>query len=322
HVIDPALYGLPPLPDSDDEDLIDGPTIAKAHGRTPAAKVAGSRQKGKGKQRAVPSSSKGKQRASAPDSSQKRKAGTLSSDEDVDEPDLKRGHPRGAGNYHPDDVTELLNAVEAELPLGQRGWLAIHRRYTKWAHKHDRPDTVKSLETKYKQLIKTTMPTGDGYCPPDVKTAHSIEELINERACTRDLDDSDFDGDASRTNAAVKSDDDDNDDNVEIVDPPAVKKAVSAIIRHPDLLAPGSRRKTRVNGMELVAKLADPLQNTHYLTLSQQFRDSQMTTESLRNQVPALNSRLHDAERARDRADMKLELQELAGGRQSSASWS
>jgi hypothetical protein len=46
--------------------------------------------------------------------------------------------------------------------------------------------------------VKTTKPTGDGVCPPDVTRAHEIDALINERAGTRDLNDLDFDADASQ----------------------------------------------------------------------------------------------------------------------------
>ena len=44
--IDPTLQ---PLPLGTDVDLSDPPTIAKAQGHKPSKKVAGSRQKGKGK---------------------------------------------------------------------------------------------------------------------------------------------------------------------------------------------------------------------------------------------------------------------------------
>lgn len=40
--------------------------------------------------------------------------------------------------------------------------------------------------------MKTKKPTGDGICPPEIHQAHYIDGLINERAGTRDLGDSDF----------------------------------------------------------------------------------------------------------------------------------
>ncbi|CAA7263351.1 unnamed protein product [Cyclocybe aegerita] len=191
-VIDLALL---PLPEVSDDDLSDPVTIVKSRGHAAAKKVAGSRQKGKGKQRAVLTESrdKGKEKATA------RKHRHASDDEEV-EVVAKRGRPKGAGNYTADEVDALLDFVEEELPLGQCGWQSIHRGFTHWARRNDAAErTLKSLETKFKQLVKTTKPTGDAYCPPDVKQAHKIDGRINERAATRDLNDSDFDDAAQLT---------------------------------------------------------------------------------------------------------------------------
>ena len=74
-------------------------------------------------------------------------------DPDDDLPVAKRGRPHGAGNYSLDDIKALLDLTQAELPLGQRGWLSIKGHYSKWARKHNRPEReVKSLETKFKQV--------------------------------------------------------------------------------------------------------------------------------------------------------------------------
>ncbi|GLB43938.1 hypothetical protein LshimejAT787_1501220 [Lyophyllum shimeji] len=318
--IDPRLAGLPPLSDSDDDDLTHDPTVAKAQGHAPAKKVASSRREPKGpKQRASQPMNKGKARASEPISSRKRKALLLSDDEDIKEAEAKRGRPRGSSNYTINEVMHLLDLLEAELPLGQKGWNSVYKKYTKWARNNNYISrTVKSLDTKYKQLIKTTMPTGDGRCPPDVKHAHQIEDLIKERACTRDLNDSGFDGDATHDNSACKTDagEEDDDDEVEIVETPSVKKEIChAIVRHPDPLATITCRENHPHGMELVTKLADAfdpaafkardaeradrsLQNTQILTLSQQLCDLHATIESLRAQITNRHSDLHKVERA------------------------
>ncbi|GLB43906.1 hypothetical protein LshimejAT787_1500900 [Lyophyllum shimeji] len=341
--IDPRLAGLPLLLDSDDDDLTHGPTVAKAQGRAPAKKVASSRREPKAKQRASQPMNKGKARASEPISSRKRKALLLSDDEDIKEAEAKCGRPRGSSNYTIDEVMHLLDLLEAELPLGQKGWNSVYKKYTKWARNNNYISrTVKSLDTKYKQLIKTTMPTGDSRCPPDVKRAHQIEDLIKERACTRDLNDSGFDGDAAHDNPACKTDagEEDDDDEVEIVETPSVKKEIChAIVRRPDPLATITRRKNCPHGMELVTKLADAfdpaafkardaeradrsLQNTQILILSQQLCDSHATIKSLRAQITNLYSDLHKVERACDRADMKLELFEMSRGPKHPPSWS
>jgi len=132
--IDPALISVP---DGDDSDLQDGPSIAKAHGYAPADKVAGSRQKGKQRAHDTPVSRKRKQPA----------------DFDEDLRTTKRGRPQGAGNYSQEDLKALLDAVQEELPLSQRGWQNIHVKFVKWARKRGRPERAcKSLETKYKQV--------------------------------------------------------------------------------------------------------------------------------------------------------------------------
>jgi len=149
HAIDPALIAIP---NDNDDILSDGPTIAKAQGHSAAAKVAGAHQKGKGKKKEVTSKSKG--HGLQPEAMVNiRKRKKISDDEDELDEDLKHGGPRGAGNYMAEDVSVLLDLVEKELPLGQRGWQTIHRQFTKWACLNCRPEhALKSLETKYKQV--------------------------------------------------------------------------------------------------------------------------------------------------------------------------
>lgn len=96
---------------------------------------------------APPKASKSKQKPK-----QKPTAVVTISDNEV-EPPTKRGRPSGAGNYNDIDTKALLKYVEAELPIGIRGWKAVHSRFKKWARDHQRPDReAKSLETKFKQV--------------------------------------------------------------------------------------------------------------------------------------------------------------------------
>jgi hypothetical protein len=134
--IDPALI---PLPDDDDKDICDPHTIIKAISITAAEKNAGScRSILAGKQRL--SLDKGKRKA-------------ILDDDDQDVKPAKRGRPAGSGNYNDEDLTALLDFIKEELPLGQRGWQAVHVKLTKWAHRHHRPErTLKSIKTKYKQV--------------------------------------------------------------------------------------------------------------------------------------------------------------------------
>jgi len=183
--------------------------------------------------------------------------------------------------------------------------------------------------------VKTKKPTGDAYCPPEIKRAHQIDDLINERAFTRDISDGELDGSDNIDNTRHLNNDEDPDNDSD-APPVKIKKADhvihEAIIRRPDSSVP--HRTSRMAGTDLMAKLSatfDPasqqardadranrsMQNAQLLALSQQLRDANTTTEGLRTQINDLQSRLHEAERARDRADLKLEM--LQFSRSSSA---
>ncbi|KAJ7615071.1 hypothetical protein DFH06DRAFT_1367832, partial [Mycena polygramma] len=282
--IDPALLRLPR----------DGPDLRKAK---PAGKVGGSRHKDKGKKRQRDSSASGRD----------------------SEPAAKRGpgRPQGSANYSKEDISNLFDFVGVELPVGQKGWKEVHRRYRKYAAQNHRPERApKALESKYKQYLKQKKPTGDAACPPEVKRAHELENLINERVSTRDLSDSEFDDD---------SDAGSSDDKVEVVDRPRQCTAVAR--RNP---TPPLRCKSRPSGADLANQLAnafDPAaqqgrddarsarcENTQMLTVAQQLRDLQGVTESLRSQNSVLQNHIHDLERARDRSELKLELLQMTKG--------
>ncbi|KAF8178801.1 hypothetical protein K438DRAFT_1769258 [Mycena galopus ATCC 62051] len=297
--IDPALL---PLPGGPDLDLTHGPPIAHALGLKRAEKVGGSRRKGK--ERADP---KGK----------KRQRASSGSDNDS-EPVAKRGRPAGSGNYGKEDVGQLFELIEEELPVGQKGWKVIMKRFNKWAKKNGRPKRVgNALENKYKQYLKQKKPTGEAACPPEVKRAQELEDLINQRVGTRDISDSEFND----------SDSSDNDE-IEVVEPPSASIRTAVARRNP---TPPLRRKSRANGTDLANKLAnafDPdvqkarddarsqraFENTQLLALSQQVRDAQAVAESLRAQNTILQNRINDVERARERDELRWEMLELARG--------
>jgi hypothetical protein len=57
-------------------------------------------------------------------------------------------------------VDYLLDLTEEVLPLGNRAWKHIEAEHNKWATLHGRPQrTVKSLETKYKQVSRVLLST-------------------------------------------------------------------------------------------------------------------------------------------------------------------
>ncbi|KAJ7867674.1 hypothetical protein B0H14DRAFT_2730640 [Mycena olivaceomarginata] len=293
--IDPALL---PLPGGADLNLRDSPTIANAIGLKRAEKVGGSRRKGK--ERTDP---KGK----------KRQRASSVSDNDS-EPIAKRGRPQGSANYGKEDVRKMFDLVAELLPLGQKGWKEVERRYNKWAKQNGRAERPpKALENKYKQYLRQKKPTGSGTCPPEVKRAHEIEDLINQRIGTRELSDSEFDD---------RSDDGLLDDDIEVVERTTIARCAPT---------PPLPRKSRARGTDLANKLAntfDPevqkdrdeararrsFENTQILTLSQQLRDERATTETLRSENNILRNRIHDVEQALERVELRNEMMSFAGG--------
>ncbi|KAJ6561938.1 hypothetical protein B0H19DRAFT_943801, partial [Mycena capillaripes] len=124
-------------------------------------------------------------------------------------------------------------------PVGAKGWKAITEDHNQWARESGRPvRELKSLEGKYKQLLKSKKPTGDPDCPPEVKRAHRIELKINNRIDTRELSDSDFDDDAG------------SDDSIEVLDQSII---CTAFARRAPTPPP---HRTRMNAPELVNKLS------------------------------------------------------------------
>jgi hypothetical protein len=155
--IDPTLLALP---DGPDLDLSHGPTIAEAIGLKRAEKVGGARRKGK--ERADP---KGK----------KRQRASSGSDDDS-EPATKRGRPAGSGNYSKDDVTALFDIIGKELPVGQKGWKVVRKRFNKYARLNGRPARAgNALENKYKQVRSfeaITLLTAHIFSVSQVEEAH------------------------------------------------------------------------------------------------------------------------------------------------------
>lgn len=182
----------------------------------------------------------------------------------------------------------------------------------------------------FSQLVKTTKPTGRGDIPIQVQRAHEIEDLINETAGTRDLNDSEFDDVAdseSRSHISVSSDTDEE-PQATPSQPPPPKVAIAKSAR-------GQASSSRRGGpsVDLINNLSqafDPeaqrqrdadranrsLQNTQILAMTQQLRDAQQQTDVIRAQLNDIQQRLHESERARDRAELRLEVIQLSTSHQ------
>ena len=64
-----------------------------------------------------------------------------------------KGRTRGSPNYRPREIEILLDHVEAELPVGAKGWNTVGARFREWAAISECPArTDRSLEAKFKQV--------------------------------------------------------------------------------------------------------------------------------------------------------------------------
>ncbi|KAJ7582071.1 hypothetical protein C8J56DRAFT_894899 [Mycena floridula] len=105
-------------------------------------------------------------------------------------PPKKQGRSSGNRNYSSDDVDPLLDAVEEVLPMGQNSWNDVADHFNAWVSKSGWPARDgASLKLKFTNLVKTTKPTGDPECPPELERAYLIDALILEKAGAQDPDD-------------------------------------------------------------------------------------------------------------------------------------
>jgi hypothetical protein len=125
--------------------LTDAVTIAEAHGHILAAKTTGSHRQVKG----LRAKGKAKENIASANSKKHSQEDT----EDDNEVHAWQGRPQGSNNYTSSDVKVLLDVVHQELPLGQRGWQAVHVKFGQWAKANGRPECkITSLEMKFKQV--------------------------------------------------------------------------------------------------------------------------------------------------------------------------
>ncbi|PPQ95870.1 hypothetical protein CVT26_015609 [Gymnopilus dilepis] len=314
-----------PLPATSDADLQDGRTVVQAIGLLPSPKVAGARRSRPAKAPQPSDKGKGKRKRDevSEDSDSSDESSAESGDDEGERPAKRANHGGrrpGAGNYSDPDVQKLLDLVEKELPIGQRGWKAVHKRYTKYAEKHKRHvRDCKALENKFKQLAGCRKPTGSGRRPGFITRAKAIDKKINEKAGTQNINDSEFEMDSEEEEGGMEAPD----------TQPSKKHTVVA--RSDRTEAPAPRRPRGGPASDLVQKIAsalDPdaqrirdeeranrsLHTTQIFSLNQQLRDAQNTIETLRADNLHLRERLNKVERIRDRLDTELNFERRLAG--------
>lgn len=186
------------------------------------------------------------------------------------------------------------------------------------------------------QLTKTSKPTGDAECPLHIERAHEIDNLMNEKVGTRDLDDSEIVNiDEDNDHISISSDDDDapaapaktvakkviKQEPGTISQGPVARRIPSNSLStptprvpHASKTAPIDLLNTIMHSLDLGARVAREeertarsLQATQLLTLTSQLRDAQASTDDLRN-------RLNSAERCADRAELELRVERMTQG--------
>ncbi|KAF7375532.1 hypothetical protein MSAN_00441400 [Mycena sanguinolenta] len=226
----------------------------------------------------------------------KRKADAVTSDSesDGDAPPAKTRSGRGGvPNYNKDDIKFVFYAVKKVLPQGERGWRLVEDTYNKKAVAAGRPERkMESIRTKYHSYLKKTKPTGDSERPAEVVRAYEIEELINNKASTRDIDDDsndEIDDDDDHGHNSGDSSDDDS-DVPKVVEP--VRTAIARRAPTPPL------RRTRVPA-DALGKIVSSLD----LAVVRR-RDEALFS----GEVSALQRENNDLKRERDLAAMERAL--------------
>lgn len=163
--------------------------------------------------------------------------------------------------------------------------------------------------------MKTTKPTGDAECPPEVDLAHEIDYLMNEKVNTRDLDDAEI-ADLPDDIIEVSDDEDDGDDEL-------ASTAAKINTEHdhftrravPSDRPPRPSRASAIANWDMLAgnlsqsldptaraareddRAARSIQTTQMLALSNDMRD--------------LRAQLRDAEQRANRAEMELTISRM-----------
>lgn len=178
--------------------------------------------------------------------------------------------------------------------------------------------------------MKTAKPTGEAEVPPHVERAHAIDNLMNEKAGSRDLDDEDIVDVDPEVIEISESEKDMDDKKVVVKAEKAQTGPVARRLGTDRISAVSSHTRSRNNGQALLAnisKVLDPntrrahaeeqsvstLQTSQIFTLSSQLRESHRQVEALRNQLADAERRCNNADRRADRAELMEMITESRG---------
>jgi hypothetical protein len=157
------------------------------------------------------------------------------------------------------------------------------------------------------QLIKKGKPTGDGECPPEIDRAFEIEERIDNRAGTCDINDSELD-------AGVISEAEGNRSEPISISSEDQAKVIATIRKG----GSKGRAPQPTSGLALIKKLADSLEpsartgqhvsTVQILTLHQELRDTQQQLRETQKLNESLRTELYKVQRRLDTAKIRWEV--------------
>ncbi|KAJ6503849.1 hypothetical protein C8R45DRAFT_1091618 [Mycena sanguinolenta] len=234
---------------------------------------------------------------------EKAHAITSDSESDVDPPRGKTRTGRsGVQNYKKLNQELLLEAVAEILPTGEKGWRAVEELFNTNAGLAGRPErTMKSLRDKFQRFLKEQKPTGDPHCPPEVKRAHELEDLINTKVATRAVGD--------------ETDNDDGDNDSSDSDAPKVVEPVRSAVARRAPTPPLRRSRAPADTLGKIVSSLDPaaLRARDEARARHSFERTQLMTitaqmDGMRTQIAALQQENNDLKRQWDLADMERTL--------------
>ncbi len=77
------------------------------------------------------------------------------------------------------EVQGLLNVIEEILPVHGEEWEDVSQSHAENSPNSHR--TSESLKRKFQQLYRAKKPTGDPFCPPEVRMAKRLRRLITTK---------------------------------------------------------------------------------------------------------------------------------------------
>lgn len=118
---------------------------------------------------------------------------------------------RGRG-FSITETENLLELIEEVLPIGMNEWDAVLARHVSRYPENDR--TRDSIKRKFASLYNSKKPTGDPNCPPTVRKAKQLYNLIKER-----MDISDCESEGSFPGSIGQPEEAEEEDGAEDEDP-------------------------------------------------------------------------------------------------------